>query len=69
MRFVYHSFNLHEETREQLTELQVCLKNAVDRLVSSFASEFEEDIRKNVLEMGRLLQGVSRNTFSFDYCN
>ncbi|VDL14325.1 unnamed protein product [Hymenolepis diminuta] len=55
-------FNLHEETREQLTELQVCLKNAVDRLVSSFASEFEEDIRKNVLEMGRLLQGCKETS-------
>ncbi|KAM3188267.1 hypothetical protein ACTXT7_000666 [Hymenolepis weldensis] len=55
-------FNLHEETREQLTELQVCLKNAVDQLVSSFASEFEEDIRKNVLEMGHLLQGCKETS-------
>ncbi len=53
------SFNLHEETREQLTELQVKLKDAVDQLVSSFACEFEEGIQKNVLEMGRLLHRVS----------
>ncbi|VDO08798.1 unnamed protein product [Rodentolepis nana] len=57
-------FNLHKETREQLTELQVCLKNAVDRLVSSFAIEFEEDIRRNVLEMGRLLQGCKETSGS-----
>uniref|UniRef100_A0A5K3FCS6 MHD1 domain-containing protein n=1 Tax=Mesocestoides corti TaxID=53468 RepID=A0A5K3FCS6_MESCO len=49
-------FNLHDETREQLTELQVKLKDAVDTLVASFASEFEEDVQRNVLEMGRLLQ-------------
>lgn len=44
-----------------MTELQVRLKDAVDKLVSSFAGEFEEDIRKNVLEMSRLLQGVSKS--------
>nr|CDS24737.1 unc 13 munc13 [Echinococcus granulosus] len=55
-------FNLHEETREQLTKLQVRLKNAVDLLVFAFAGEFEEDIQRSVLEMGRLLQGCKETT-------
>ncbi|KAL5961093.1 hypothetical protein TSMEX_011189 [Taenia solium] len=57
-------FNLREETREQLTKLQVRLKNTVDLLVISFAGEFEEDIQRSVLEMGHLLQGCKETTSS-----
>ncbi|VDM35065.1 unnamed protein product [Hydatigera taeniaeformis] len=57
-------FNLHEETREQLTKLQVRLKNVVDLLVIAFASGFEEDIQMSVLEMGSVLQGCKVPTHS-----
>ncbi|KAL7054891.1 hypothetical protein AAHC03_024380 [Spirometra sp. Aus1] len=48
-------FNLREETRQQLTDLQTKLKDVVGLLVTSFASEFEAGVQKNILEMGKLL--------------
>ncbi|VDN20176.1 unnamed protein product [Dibothriocephalus latus] len=52
-------FNLREETRQQLTDLQTKLKDVVGLLVTSFASEFEAGVQKNILEMGKLLHRVS----------
>uniref|UniRef100_A0A0V0J947 Protein unc-13 homolog B n=1 Tax=Schistocephalus solidus TaxID=70667 RepID=A0A0V0J947_SCHSO len=49
------AFNLREETRQQLTDLQTKLKDVVGLLVTSFASEFEAGVQKNILEMGKLL--------------